>query len=153
MDRIKIKFLAAEILFMLVCALEACVAFAAQLLERTVVSTSYSFMFPSIAYEYNALLYALGWVLYVLFVFVALWFFKLKVTAPHAPGRIYKLISVVIAVLLAILTGIGLSVVAFFYLGFGGYMRPEFLMYLSVAGMPAIALAGMVYNVFRGDNA
>ena len=63
MDKIKIKFLAAEILFMLVCALEACVAFSAQLLERTVVSTSYSFMFPSIAYEYNALLYALGWVL------------------------------------------------------------------------------------------
>ena len=151
MDKTKIKFMVAEFLFMLVCGLDAGVAFAAQMLERTVIGKNAGSFFASIAYEYNILLYILGWVLYVLFVFVALWFFKLKVTAPHASGKIYKTICIIIAVLMAVATGLLLIFEAFMFLGIGGHVEPRFLMYLSVIGMPVLALAGMICNVVKGE--
>ena len=151
MDKAKIKYIGAEVLLMLVCCLEAGMAFAAQMVGRTPLGVDTSFLFASTAYEYDTLVYACGWGLYAVFVFVAFWFFKLKVTAPHAPGGKFKLLAILVAVALAALTGVGLIFESFMFLGMGGSMRPELLMYLSVIGMPAAALAGMIYNILRRE--
>lgn len=149
MDKTKIRYVFAELLMLLACGVAAGVAFAVQMIARKFESEDVSFMFYGCTYTYNPVAYIAGWLIYGGCLAAVFKFFASHVDAPENPGIGFRILAVFAALFIVVCVFVSIILESFMFLGMTGYMRPEFLLYLSAIGMPAVSLAVMVYFIFR----
>ena len=153
MNKDKLEFIGAEVIVMLVCCVASGIAFAVQMIARVLVAESDVSLFYGCAYSYNPVAYIAGWLIYGGCLAAAFKFFAGRFKIPKDSGTGFKILGAFFAVILTAGTFLGLIFEAFMFLGLTDDMRPEILMNLTGFGMPAIALAGMLYNLFRRERA
>ena len=149
MDKEKFRYLGFECLLLLICSVAAGTAYAVQFQGRTMLESSDSFMFASIAYEYNYLAYIGGIVIFFAVLAEAFKVFNKKVSRPRNPKAGFKVLATIIAAAFALLMLGGLLLETIAFLGLGGSMCPEILMNVMLFGMPVITAGCMVYNIFH----
>lgn len=139
MTKSKAVFFLKEILYFLIVL---CVAFFGNLLTFSKITPRYVSDNPgysSETYQYNYLLYALGFMLFVA-ALVLLYIFLLKKDMPvfAKGGFIFKAITCIIPVPFSIAMLYAHVLTGLFKLGFNGDMYPGFLLAFSFLGWPII---------------
>ena len=138
-----LKLFGMEILYLLVSALVAGVAYAVQFIARKYVGSHSSFIFAGNEYRYNPIFYVMGMVLFIagmILLYDKIW--KKWTKGLAQKGIAPKLIWVAIAFVFTVLLLVELTMVAVVLLGFGDNMMPDILFLLTHFGWP------MFYFVF-----
>ena len=149
----KLKLLGKEILFLLCVTIAAAAGALLQFVGKKFLAADDSFLFRGTAYRYNIMMYLLGLVLFVAFVWFA-YAKHFKVTAERfrKEGTFMKFFYIVCSAVLCLAMFTVLMGCDILMLGLTDDMRPEALFYLTGFGWPAGMLIFMIVVMFYNPN-
>lgn len=149
----KLKLIGFECLILVLANAMAAIAMYVQMLGRTFIDRTDSFIFWSDNYQYNYVAYALGWLLFLTYLIVAyIFLLKRPMIWMKNFGTGCKVLYIFLALLFCFIMIFVLVLAMFFKLGFTENMFPENLIFVTIYGFPistALFLIGtMLYNQF-----